>query len=220
MQASEANLERTAPSGAGPAYRIHTRRLVLRCWHPQDAPLLKAAIDTSLEHLRPWMVWAQYEPTDLHRKIEHLRRSRGAFDLGEDFPYGIFNREETRVLGSTGLHTRVGAGAREIGYWIHQDYINQGLATEATAALTKVAFAIDQVTRIEIHCDPNNVRSSAVPRKLGFCHEATLRQRIRTPDGQPRDTMIWTLLANEYPTSPAAAAEIEAFDVIGRSLPL
>jgi len=59
------------------------------------------------------------------------------------------------VLGSTGLHTRVGAGAREIGYWIHQDYINQGLATEATAALTKVAFAIDQVTRIEIHCDPN-----------------------------------------------------------------
>jgi hypothetical protein len=59
-----------------------------------------------------------------------------------------------------------------------------------------------------------------VPRKLGFCHEATLRQRLRTPDGQPRDTMIWTLLANEYPTSPAAAAEIEAFDVIGRSLPL
>jgi RimJ/RimL family protein N-acetyltransferase len=56
-----------------------------------------------------------------------------------------------------------------------------------------------------------------VPHKLGFCHEATLRHRLRTPDGQPRDTMVWTLLAHEYPTSPAAA-EIEAFDVMGRPL--
>lgn len=220
MQASEAHQERTSSIGRGPAYRIHTSRLVLRCWHPQDAPLLKAAIDTNLEHLRPWMWWAQYEPTDLHRKIEHLRQCRGAFDLGQDFAYGIFNREETQVLGSTGLHTRVGTEAREIGYWIHQDYINQGLATEATAALTRVAFTIDRVARIEIHCDPNNVRSRAVPQKLGFCHEATLRQRIRTPAGQPRDTMIWTLLADEYPTSPAATAEIEAFDVTGLPLPL
>jgi hypothetical protein len=30
--------------------------------------------------------------------------------------------------------------------------------------------------------------------------------------------MIWTLFASEYPTSPAARAEIEAFDGIGRKL--
>jgi RimJ/RimL family protein N-acetyltransferase len=163
------------------------------------------------------MLWARHEPEDLHT-IEHLRRCRGEFDLGQDFAYGMFNRAETQVLGGTGLHTRVGAGAREIGYWIHKDHINQGLATEAAAALTKVAFLVDRVARIEIHCDPNNVRSAAVPRKLGFCHEATLRHRLRTPDGQPRDTMVWTLLAHEYHTSPAAAAEIEAFDVMGRPL--
>jgi len=218
MHTQEANREPMATTGHGPAYRIHTRRLVLRCWHPMDAPLLKAAIDANLEHLRPWMIWAQYEPEDLQTKIERLRRYRGEFDLGQDFPYGIFNREETQVLGSSGLHTRVGAGAREIGYWVHQDSINQGLATEATAALTKVAFVIDNVARIEIHCVPNNIRSQAVPRKLGFRHEATLRQRARTPDGRPRDTMIWTLLADEYPTSPAATAEMETFDVMGRKL--
>jgi hypothetical protein len=27
--------------------------------------------------------------------------------------------------------------------------------------------------------------------------------------------MVWTLLAHEYHTSPAVAAEIEAFDVMG-----
>jgi RimJ/RimL family protein N-acetyltransferase len=204
-------------SGQGPAYRIHTRRLVLRCWQPADAPLLKAAIAASLEHLRPWMLWAQCAPEDQHM-IEHLRRCRGEFDLGQDVAYGMFDRAETQVLGGTGLHTRVGAGAREIGYWVHKDHINQGLATEAAAALTKVAFLIDRVARVELRCDPHNVRSAAVPRKLGFCHEATLRHRLRTPDGQPRDTMVWTLLAHEYPTSPTAAAEIEAFDVMGRPL--
>jgi hypothetical protein len=30
--------------------------------------------------------------------------------------------------------------------------------------------------------------------------------------------MVWTLLAHEYHSSPAAAAEIEAFDVMGRPL--
>ena len=196
MKVQQAHWERTGASGQGPAYRIHTQRLVLRCWQPTDAPLLKAAIDANLEHLRPWLPWAQYEPTDLHRKIEHLRHCRGEFDLGQDFVYGMFDRAETHVLGGTGLHTRAGAWAREIGYWVHKDHINQGLATEVTAALTKVA----------------------VPRKLGFCHEATLRHRTRTPAGQPRDTMVWTLLAHEYHTSPAAAAEIEAFDVMGRPL--
>ncbi len=204
----------------GPAYRVHTNRLVLRCWEPADASLLKAAIDASLDHLRPWMPWAKDEPQDLKAKVDLLRHFRGSFDLGRNFVYGIFNRDESQVVGGTGLHPRVGEGGLEIGYWIHVEHINRGLATEAAAALTKVAFEINHVNRVEIHCDPNNVRSAAVPRKLGFVQEAILRHRDYTPDGQPRDTMIWTLLVEEYPATIAAEAEIKAFDVIGRKIPL
>src|SRR5262249_8657453 len=114
MAVQQGHWESTRASGQGPGYRIHPNRVVLRGWQPTDAPLLKAAIEASLEHLRPWMLWAQHEPEDLHSKIERLRRCRGEFDLGQDFIYGIFNRAETEVLGGTGLHTRVGAGAREI----------------------------------------------------------------------------------------------------------
>lgn len=57
----------------GPAYRIHTARLVIRCWNPADAPLLKAAVDASLDHLRPWMPWAENEPQELDKKIDGLR---------------------------------------------------------------------------------------------------------------------------------------------------
>jgi RimJ/RimL family protein N-acetyltransferase len=202
----------------GPAYRVCTRRLVLRCWEPTDAAPLKAAIEASLEHLRPWMPWAEDEPQDLQSKVDLLRQWRGKFDLGQDFVYGVFSSDGREVLGSSGLHTRVGEGAREIGYWIHAHHINQGLATEVAAALTRVAFEIDAVLRVEIHCDPRNVRSAAVPRKLGFVHEATLRQRTVDPEGQRRDMMVWTLLDQEYSASPASAAQIQAFDALGRRI--
>ena len=164
------------------------------------------------------MPWARQEPQELQQKIELLRQFRGKFDLGHDFVYGIFNREETEVLGGTGLHSRVGPGAREIGYWIHQAHINQGLATEVSAALTKVAFEIEQVNWVEIHCDLRNGRSAAVPRKLGFTHEDTLLRQFTAIEGERVDIMIWTLQRDQYASSPAVLAEIEAFDGMGRKI--
>ncbi|HSG16341.1 MAG TPA: GNAT family protein [Anaerolineae bacterium] len=207
----------------GPAYRIKSERLILRCWEPADAPLLEVAVDESLDHLLPWMPWAKHEPSDFQTRIDTLRRFRGNFDLGKDFIYGIFDAEESQVLGGTGLHTRVQDAApefpaREIGYWIHKDHVNRGLATEATAALTRVAFEVDRVDRVEIRCEPQNVRSAAIPRKLGFQHEATLARRLRNTYGEPRETSIWSLFADDYSNTPSAGAQIEAYDVVGRQI--
>ena len=202
----------------GPAYRIHTPRLVIRCWDPKDAPLLKQAVDDSIDHLLPWMSWARQEPETLQAKVERLRITRGKFDLGQDFGYGIFSPDESSVLGAAGLHARAGEGAREIGYWIHRGHIHQGFATEAASALVKVAFEVERVDRVEIHCDPQNARSAAVPRKLGFALEATLRRRLPRGDGNLRDTMVWTLFADAYPASPAAGIVIRAMDAAGRRI--
>lgn len=202
----------------GPAYRIVTPRLVLRCWHPADAQAMQTAIRESLEHLKPWMTWAHNEAHEsLQDKIERLRQFRARFDRGEDFIFGIFNPDETRVLGGCGLHRRVGPHALEIGYWLHADYINRGLITEAAAALTRVAFEIENVARVEIHCEPANVRSAAVPRKLGYTHEATLKKRILISDSW-RDVMIWTLFREDFPTSPAAQAALQAYDAAERRI--
>lgn len=204
-----------------PVYCIRAQRVVIRCWEPKDAPLLKTAAEQSREHLLPWMPWAERVGVDaLQDYVDRMRRFRGQFDLGQDFVYGILNLDETRALGGCGLHTRLGEGAREIGYWIHADFINQGLATETSAALTKVAFEILKMKRVEIHCDPNNMRSAAVPKKLGFQMEAVLRKRLKQSETQWRDTMIWTLFVEDYPNSAAYRAEIEAFDVMGRRFEL
>jgi len=202
---------------SNPAYRIETKRLVIRCYNPSDAPLLAESVTDSLEHLRPWMPWVYNEPEPIEEKIRRLKLFRGNFDLGQNFTYGIFNLEETKLMGGTGLHTRLGENELEIGYWIHKDHINQGLVTESTAALVKVAFEIIHVHRLEIHCDPENFASAAVPRKLGFTHEGTLRAKTRFLDGWS-DSMIWGLLETEYPDSPSSKADIKAFDANGQQV--
>ncbi len=202
---------------ADPPYRISTERLTIRCWDPRDAPLAKAAVDESVEQLRPWMAWAQDEPQPLDQKVQLLRRFRGEFDLGQNFVYGIFSADESEVVGGSGLHTRVGPDAFEIGYWIRSSRARQGLVTEAVAALTRAGLEIAGAERIEIHVDPENVASLGVPRKLGFREEATLRRRVTAgPDAPRRDTVIFTLFRDEVEGTPVADAQLEAFDAAGR----
>jgi RimJ/RimL family protein N-acetyltransferase len=203
----------------GPAYRILTPHLCLRCWNPEDAPALKVAVDASREHLSPWLRWALEEET-LQYHIDRLRRERGKFDLGQDFTYAIFSRDEQHVLGSTGLHARTDDRAREIGYWIHVDHIRQGYATEASAALTKVAFLIEGIDRVEIHCHPDNNASATIPLKLGFRHEATLRRRSYWSEARVEDSMLWSIFVDEFPKSLAAQIEIQAYDAAGREIPI
>ena len=205
------------PKIINPAYRIETERLVVRCYQPSDAKLLADSVAENVEHLKPWMPWVHAEPEPIEEKEKRMLRFRGMFDLQQDYIYGIFNKEETKLLGGTGLHTRLGADELEIGYWMHKDHVKQGLTTESTAALIKVAFEIIHIHRIEIHCDPANHSSASIPRKLGFTHEGTLRAKTAFLD-KWSDSMIWGLLKDEYPNSPAANANIKAFDVNGNLL--
>jgi RimJ/RimL family protein N-acetyltransferase len=197
-----------------PPYRVTTERLVLRCWDPRDAPLLKEAVDSSLDHLRPWMPWAADEPQPLEAKVELLRRFRGQFDLGQDFVYGVFSPDESEVVGGSGLHTRAGDGALEIGYWIRASRAGHGLATEATAALTRVAFDVCGVDRVQIRVDPTNAPSLAIPRKLGFVEEARLRRRLPSRDAA-RDAIVFAFFRDGFVDSPPAAAAVEAFGALG-----
>jgi RimJ/RimL family protein N-acetyltransferase len=188
------------------AFRIETARLVLRCWDPADAGLMKEAIDTSLDHLRPWMPWAASEPSTLEQKRQLLARFAEDFTRGDDAVYGIFEPGERRVVGSTGLHRRLDGNAREIGYWIRADAAGRGLGGESTAALTRVAFEVDEVEWMEIHCDPANHRSAAIPRRLGYDLADGLDGNGHLVFRMPRDA---------YPGSPPARAALQAYDDAG-----
>ena len=190
--------------------------MVVRCYDPRDAPLLKEAVDSSLAHLREWMPWAHADPQPIEEKVELLRNFRGQFDLGQNFVYGLFSRDESELVGGSGLHTRVGEGAFEIGYWIRASEDGKGLATEATAAITRVGFEVCGIDRIEIHVEPANEKSARIPQKLGYVEEAHLRRRLyAAPGGEPRDTVVFSMFHSDYPGTPASSAQLEAFDARG-----
>ena len=144
-------------------------------------------------------------------------RFRGQFDLGEDFVYGVFSRDESEVVGGSGLHTRLGEGALEIGYWIRASRVGQGFARETAAALTNLAFAVCGVDRVEIHVDPANEASLRVPQALGFHEEATLRRRLPAGQGEPRrDVVVFSMFGEEHQNTAIARVAVAAFDALGR----
>jgi RimJ/RimL family protein N-acetyltransferase len=112
---------------------------------------------------------------------------------------------------------RIGPGGLEIGYWIRASATRQGIATESSAALTRVGLEVCCADRIEIRIDPGNEASLGVPRKLGFTEEATLRRRLPSAEGEPmRDVKVFTMFREDFDRS--SAPDLRAFDALGRQL--
>lgn len=193
-----------------PAYAISTERLLVRCYERTDVDAVHEAVLASSEALRPWMPWIDDEPLDRVTRMELVRRFRGRFDLGQDFVYGVFDAKSGRFVGGAGLHPRQSPGALEIGYWIVKDRWGEGLATEVAGALTRVGFDAMDADRIEIRVAPDNARSLAVPRKLGYREEGLLRG-VGDARGSSRsrvDLVVFGMLRGELAASPAASVAV------------
>lgn len=201
-----------------PAYRICTPLLTLRCWEEADAPRQKQAIDESLEHLRPWMPWVAFQPETVAQKAERIRAWRQEFVERKNLYYGIFSPDETQVLGSCGMHLSDSPQMREIGYWVHVAHTRHGVASQAAAALTRVAFELGQLQAMEIRCDARNIASAAVPRKLGYqLFASELADSANAVNGRI-ETLVWLLTAAQYPHSPASAQPVRAYSEQGSLL--
>lgn len=193
---------------------------MIRCYDPRDAAALKAAVDASVEHLSEWMPWARLPSPTLAEEVELLRLFRGQFDQDENYVYGIFPPDESEVLGGTGLHKRSNEGSLEIGYWVAAGAVGRGIATEATAVLTRAGFELCGLDRVDLQIDPRNHRSLRVPAKLGFTKDGVIRRRLDPgADGEPRrDSAYFTMLREELAGSPCTAYDYVAFDAVGNRL--
>jgi ribosomal-protein-serine acetyltransferase len=140
--------------------------LVLRRWIVADAETLGQAIAESMDHLRPWMPWIAFEPETIERRRERIVQWERDWAEGGDIVMGIFVSD--RIAGGCGLHRRIAPDGLEIGYWIHPDFIRQGLATNAVRLLADAALARPEISHVEIHHDKANVASQRIPHKLGF----------------------------------------------------
>ena len=189
---------------------VETDRLLIRCWEPDDVDALAASVTRSLEHLRPWMPWIALEPLERSARLDLIDEWESAFRSGGSAIYGIFlkstaatvERPSPTVIGSTGLHPRIGPGGLEIGYWIDVDHLRRGYATEASAALTQAAFDITEagiatIDRVEIHTDQSNAASAGVPNKLGYALAEELSLEPESP-GEAGIELVWRMTRQRW----------------------
>ncbi len=201
-----------------PAHDIRTGRLQLRNWQDTDAPLVRAALDASDAHLRPWVPFMKSEPQDLAGTRKWITWRREQFSAGTHFCYGIFSREGTALLGEVMLLGRAGPGELEIGYWIDVRHIGHGYGTEAAAAMVWAGFTLHGCERLRMVCDPRNEASYRIPRKLGFEHAETRSGSYIDDEAKARESMIWSLEAGTFPDTPAHGAALEAYGADGVAL--
>lgn len=166
--------------------------LELRRRRPAQAAALNAAILANLDHLRPWVPWADPAPTpaDTVANCEHAV-AQWETDTGYSYVIQPSGDPDT-VVGGCGLHARVGAGALEIGFWVARQFTGQGVATTLTRRLAEEALTLPGISRVEIHVDEANSASSAVPRKLGYRLER-VRERAPQSEAQSGRVEVWVL---------------------------
>ncbi len=186
----------TSPGESGhpgaPPELVTSRSLVLRRVRAADAVDIAGAVRASLDHLRPWMPWANRDAADARAQLARVAEADELWESGTDFIYSVLLAQDRTLVGEIGLHHRAGDGGVEIGYWIDVRHAGHGLGTAAAGALTSVALALPGVTRVEIHCDEANQPSAAIPRKLGYRLDRIDDHEPEAPGEQGR-RMIWVM---------------------------
>ena len=91
--------------------------------------------------------------------------------------------------------------AKEIGYIVNKRYQQKGYAAEALSAVIVQAFR-EGTHRVYAECDPRNVPSWKLLKKVGLRREAHFRQNVwfhKDENGAPvwKDTLVYAILEDE-----------------------
>jgi ribosomal-protein-serine acetyltransferase len=104
-----------------------------------------------------------------------------------------------RIAGVIGyISVDWGNRATGVGYWLGEEYEGEGTMTAAARALTVHALVEWGLSRVEIRVATGNRRSRAIPERLGFREEGTLRKAQRIGDRYV-DLAVYSMLAEDWP---------------------
>ncbi len=156
---------------------IETRRLLLRPMRPEDVDdLLPIFADPKVMASFGGILFdrAQMEQW-VGRNLEH--QERHGYGL-----FSIIHKADGRLIGDCGLEHLEAEGTQEaeLGYDLHSNYWNQGLATEAAAAVHDHAFLVLRLPRLISLIRTGNVVSRRVAEKIGMHHAADTTQHGQT----------------------------------------
>jgi ribosomal-protein-serine acetyltransferase len=171
----------------------------LRPFEERDAEELHRVIEENRDYLADWLPWAR-EAGGANARLEWIRSTRRQLADNDGFHAAIV--EDEKIIGTIGFH-RIDWNHRStsIGYWLAEDRQGQGTMTRAVRALLAHAFGYWQLERVEIRVATGNLRSAAIPERLGFLQEGVLRHAERHGESF-KDLAVYSMLAHEWQEAP------------------
>lgn len=171
----------------------------------EHAPLL-AAVGLDDRIWRNMVYGSVASGEDMQRWVDELlaRQARGT-----DLPFTVFERASNRAIGATRIMT-IAPEHRSVeigGTWYAPEFQGSAVNPEAKFLLLRHVFETWGVIRVQIKTDIQNLRSQRAIEKLGAVREGVLRNHMILPGGRVRTSVLYSILADEWPAVKARLVE-------------
>lgn len=195
-----------APAGA--RAELFSPRLHLVAGSPALATAVREFALRNRSHFKPWDPPAPEGAFTLEAQAARVQAGLGAFAAGTGYRYWLMPDGELAgngmtplpVIGSVNVSNVVRGAfhSATLGYSLDEAYVGRGLMTEALHAVIGEMFSPRvNLHRLQAAYRPENVRSAAVLRRLGFEDEGFARDYLFI-DGAWRDHRVTALINPDF----------------------
>lgn len=170
----------------------HVRLEPLRASHVEG--LCQAISDGEL-----WTLFVTRVP-HINEIDEFMTNARSAHQSGDGLVFATIDKTTGKVAGSTRFMRASPENKRvEIGFtFLGTSFQRTKINTEAKLLMLTHAFEVMALNRVEFLTDYLNTTSRNAILRLGAKQEGILRNHMVMPDGRVRDSVIFSILKNEW----------------------
>ncbi|WP_257610982.1 GNAT family N-acetyltransferase, partial [Oenococcus oeni] len=177
------------------SFQIGQQMIKLVFPEEKQAEELFEIIETDRKALSEWMPWTKNVKSkkDEIEFINYAREKNAKYQLLE-----LAIIAGNQPIGMIDLHSIDRDDRRaEVGYWMFSKYQGKGIMTESLKHLLSIAFNELDLNKIIVMADSKNEKSRAIPQRLGFRQEGTLKEEIFM-NKQFRDLDVFAITTSEY----------------------
>jgi N-acetyltransferase len=117
-----------------------------------------------------------------------------------EYPFIVFDKLSNQYAGSTRFYDiNIPNKTLQLGYtWYGKDFQGTGINKHCKFLMLSFAFEELNMERVEFRADNQNQRSISAMKSIGCTVEGVLRQNVPKADGSRRDSIILSILKNEW----------------------
>ncbi|HEY1957520.1 MAG TPA: GNAT family N-acetyltransferase [Polyangiaceae bacterium] len=162
--------------------RLEGPRVVVRTACLDDARRFVAYFDRNRAHLEPWEPARDVAFYTESYWTERIRGYEEDLERGTGHRFAVFERGEDELAGNIGVFeiiARDPVWRGRVGYSLDAKKEGRGIMGEALGLVTRYAFDVLHLKRIQAGYIPRNVRSARVLERAGFVKEGYYREYLR-----------------------------------------